>query len=200
VSAPPVSAGAPINPQPAPSQGSSSALKIILIVVAVFVFLMLLAAGSCFYIAYRVKQKAHEFSQQMGADATPYAGKRNPCLVSSSEVAAIVGTPVEAAVSSGTTACEYRFSGGGNQSLNVQFTWQGGAMTMKLAHGAMQHISAGVDTFTAVPDIGDEAYIAPGGSGFMMRKGDVMVSMQLTGTGVSADAAAKIGAKIADRL
>lgn len=190
----------PISPTPPGSQGSNTAVKIILIVVAVFVFLMLLAAGSCFYIAYRVKQKAHEFSRQMGAEATPYTGKRNPCLVSSSEVAAIVGTPVEAAVSRGDSACEYRFGGGANQSLNVQFTWQGGAMTMKLAHGAMQHIVAGMETFTAVPGIGDEAYIAPGGSGFMMRKGDVMVNMELVGTGVSADAAQKIAAKIADRL
>jgi hypothetical protein len=198
---PPVSAGAPINPQPAvASQGSSSALKIILIVVAVFVFLMLLAAGGCFYVAYRVKQKAHEFSQQMKTNATPYTGRRNPCLVSASEVAAIVGEPVEAAVSQGTAACDYRFSGGSSRSLNVQFTWQGGAMTMKFAHAAMQHISAGIDTFTAVPDVGDEAYVAPGGSGFMMRKGDVMVNMDLRVSGVSVDAAEKIGAKIADRL
>jgi hypothetical protein len=200
VSAPPVSAGAPISPQPVASQGSSSALKIVLIVVAVFVFLMLLAAGGCFYIAYRVKQKAHEFSRQMSADATPYTGKRNPCLVSASEVAAIVGEPVEAAVSRGTAACEYRFSSGSNRSMNVQFTWQGGAMTMKFAHGAMQHISAGIDTFTAVPNIGDEAYIEPGGSGLMMRKGDVMVNMDLRVSGVSVDAAEKIASKIADRL
>jgi zinc-ribbon domain len=208
--APPLAPPAPISstpfspvpgsPAPPAPQSGGSALKIILIIVAVFVFLMLLVAGGCFYVAYRVKQKAHEFSQQMGADATPYTGKRNPCLVSSSEVAAILGTPVEAAVSRGDSACEYRFSGGNNQSLNVQFTWQGGAMTMKLAHGAMQHMVAGVETFTAVPNTGDEAYIAPGGSGFMMRKGDVMVNMELVGTGVSADAAAKIAAKIADRL
>jgi len=200
VSAPPVAAGGPITSQPAPAQGSSSALKIILIVVAVVVFLMLVAAGGCFYIAYRVKQKAHEFSRQMGADATPYTGRRNPCLVSSSEVAAIVGTPVEAAVSRGDAACEYRFSGGNNQNLNVQFTWQSGAITMKLAHGAMKQITGGMDTYTAVSGIGDEAYIAPGGSGFMMRKGDVMVNMELVGSGVSPDAAQKIGAKIADRL
>jgi hypothetical protein len=200
LSATPVAAGAPLSPQPAPSQGSSSALKIILIVVAVFVFLMLLAGASCFYIAYRVKQKAHEFSQQMGGDAAPYTGRRNPCLVSSSEIAAIVGQPVESAVSRGTAACEYRFSGGNNQSLNVLFTWQSGAITMKLAHGAMKQITGGMDTYTAVPGIGDEAYVAPGGSGFMMRKGDVMVNMELVGSGVSVDAAEKIGGKIADRL
>jgi hypothetical protein len=198
--APPVSMSPPVSAQPPAPQGSSSALKIVLIVVAVFVFLMMVAAGGCFYIAYRVKQKAHEFSREMNADATPYTGRRNPCLVSSTEVAAIVGTPVEAAVSRGSSACEYRFSGGNNQNLNVQFTWQGGAMTMKLAHGAMKQITGGMDTYTAVSGIGDEAYVAPGGSGFMMRKGDVMVQMELVGSGVSPDAAQKIGAKIADRL
>lgn len=174
-------------------------MKIVLIVVAVVVFLMLVAGAGCFYVAYRVKQKAHEYSQQMGADATPYTGKRDPCLVSAAEVAAILGQPVQAAEPRGNMACEYPYGRAANQRLDVEFTWKGGTMTMKFAHGAMQHIS-GMDTFTAVPGIGDEAYVAPGGSGFMMRKGDVMVSMQLTGTGVSADAAAKIGAKIADRL
>jgi len=48
--------------------------------------------------------------------------------------------------------------------------------------------------------VGDEAYVAPGGSGFMMRKGDVMVNIDLRATGISPDAAEKIAAKIADRL
>ena len=160
-------------------------------------FLMLLIGGGCFYVAYRVKQKAHEISQQMGADATPYTGRKDPCLLSSTEVGAILRQPVEAGEARGNT-CEYQY-GGGNRRLDVEFTWKGGAMTMKFAHGAMQHIS-GMETFTPVPDIGDEAYLAPGGSGFMMRKGDVMVNIDLRAAGISADAAEKIAAKIADRL
>jgi hypothetical protein len=198
-SAPPVSTGAAISTPPAASQGSNAAVKIVLIVVAVLMFLMLVAGAGCFYVAYRVKQKAHEYSQQMGGDATPYTGKRDPCLVSAAEVAAIIGQPVEAAEARGTMACEYRYGRAANQRLDVEFTWKGGAMTMKFAHGAMQHIS-GMDTFTAVPGIGDEAYVAPGGSGFMMRKGDVMVNMDLRVSGVSVNAAEKIAAKIADRL
>jgi hypothetical protein len=195
----PVSVGAPISPTPAASQGSSTVLKVILIVVAVFVFLMLLVAGSCFYVAYRVKKKAHEFSQQMGADATPYTGRREPCLLSSAEIGAILGEAVAARESRGTTACEYQYGSGGNRRLDVEFTWKGGAMAMKFAHGAMQHIS-GMETFTSVPNIGDEAYIAPGGSAFMMRKGDVLVNIDLRASGMSVDAAEKIAAKIADRL
>jgi hypothetical protein len=194
-----VSPPAPIAPAPVASQGGSSALKIILIVVAIVMFLMILAAGGCFYVAYRVKQKAHEFSRQMNSDATPYTGRRDPCLLSSSEVGAILHEPVEAGEPRGTSACEYRYGRGANQRLDIEFTWKGGAMAMKFAHGAMQHIS-GMDTFTAVPGIGDEAYLSPGGSGFMMRKGDVLVNIDLRATGVSADAAEKIAAKIADRL
>ncbi|HSZ03255.1 MAG TPA: zinc ribbon domain-containing protein [Terriglobales bacterium] len=198
-SEPPVATGAAISTPTPASHGSNTAVKIVLIVVAVVVFLMLVAGAGCFYLAYRVKQKAHEYSQQMGGDATPYTGKRDPCLVSAAEVAAILGQPVQAAEPRGDMACEYPYGRAANQRLDVGFTWKGGAMTMKFAHGAMQHIS-GMDTFTAVPGIGDEAYVAPGGSGFMMRKGDVMVSMDLRTSGVSVNDAEKIAAKIADRL
>jgi hypothetical protein len=188
-----------MSPAPTGSQGSNTAVKVVLIVLAVFAFLILLTAGSCFYVAYRVKQKAHEFSQQMSAESTPYTGRREPCLLSSSEVGAILGEPVEAGESSGTSACEYRYGSGGNRRLNIEFTWKGGAMAMKFAHGAMQHIT-GVETFTAVPGVGDEAYTAPGGSALMMRKGDVLVNIDLRTSGVGLDAAEKIAAKIADRL
>jgi zinc-ribbon domain len=196
---PPVVAAPPISSPPPASQGSNTVVKVILIVLAVIMFLMLLAAGSCFYVAYRVKKKAHEFSQEIGADATPYTGKREPCLLSATEVGAIVREPVEAGEPRGDMACEYRYGRGGNRRLDVEFTWQGGAMAMKLAHGAMKAIS-GMETFTAVSGIGDEAYIAPGGSALMMRKGDVMVNIDLRVSGVHVDAAEKIAAKIADRL
>ena len=183
---------------PVATQGGSSALKIILIIVAVIVFLMLLVAGGCFYVAYRVRQKAHEFSQEMGSNAPAYTGKREPCLLSASEVSAILRQPVQAAESRGNT-CEYQYGTAGNGRLDVEFTWKGGVMAMKFAHGAMHAIS-GMDTFTSVPNIGDEAYIAPGGSGLMMRKGDVMVNIDLRVSGISVDAAEKIAAKIGDRL
>jgi len=166
--------------------------------VAVFVFLMLLVAGGCFYVAYRVKQKAHEISLQMGTNAPAYTGKKDPCLLSSSEVSAILREPVQAAEPRGDSACEYQYGSGGSHRLDVEFNWKGGVMAMKLAHG-MQSIS-GANSFTTVPNIGDEAYIAPGGSGLMMRKGDVMVNIDLRASGVSVDAGEKIAAKIGDRL
>lgn len=193
----PVAAAAPYTPPPVAAKGGGSALKIILIIVAVFVFLMLLVAGGCFYVAYRVKQKAHEFSREMGTNAPAYTGKREPCLLSSSEVSAILREPVQAAESRGNT-CEYQYGSGGDRRLDVEFTWKGGVMAMKLAHG-MQSIS-GANSFTTVPNIGDEAYIAPGGSGLMMRKGDVMVNIDMRASGVSVDAGEKIAAKIGDRL
>ena len=159
---------------------------------------MLLVAGGCFYVAYRVKQKAHEFSQEMGTNAPAYTGKRNPCLLSASEVSGILRQPVQAAESRGDSACEYQYGSGGDHRLDVEFTWKGGVMAMKLAHG-VQSIS-GVSTFTTVPNVGDEAYLTPDGSGLMMRKGDVMVNIDLRASGVSVDAAEKIAAKIGDRL
>jgi len=193
-----VAAAAPYAPPAAAAKGGSSALKIILIIVAVFVFLMLLVAGGCVYLAYRVKQKAHEISLQMGTNAPAYTGNRNPCLLSASEVSGILRQPVQAAESRGDSACEYQYGSGGDHRLDVEFTWKGGVMAMKLAHG-VQSIS-GVSTFTTVPNVGDEAYLAPDSSGLMMRKGDVMVNIDLRASGVSVDAAEKIAAKIGDRL
>ena len=85
------------------------------------------------------------------------------------------------------------------QHFDVEYTWEDGGITMGIAHGAMKHIS-GMDTFTTVEGIGDEAYLAPGNSALMMRKGDVMVNIDLRESGVSADAAKKMASKIADRL
>jgi hypothetical protein len=57
-----------------------------------------------------------------------------------------------------------------------------------------------METFVPVDGIGDEAYLAPGGSGLMMRKGDVLVSIDLRVNGVSTDSAKKIASEIADNL
>jgi hypothetical protein len=81
----------------------------------------------------------------------------------------------------------------------VEYTWQGGGITMGIARGAMKHIS-GMETFTEVEGIGDEAYLAPGNSALMMRKGDVMVNIDLRESGVNADAAKKMASRIADHL
>src|SRR5436309_316394 len=76
----------PATAAPVSSQGSSTAIKIIIGIVGFFVLLCLLAAGSCLYIGYRVKQRAHEFSQSMGGDVKPYTGRRQPCaMLSTSE-------------------------------------------------------------------------------------------------------------------
>ena len=91
------------------------------------------------------------------------------------------------------------FHGSNGQHFDVEYTWENGGITMGIAHGAMKHIS-GMETFTSVEGIGDETYIAPGNSALMMRKGDVMVNIDLRESGVSADAAKKMASKIAGRL
>lgn len=198
--APGGAAVSPVSAPPAPSQGSSTLLKVILIVVAVFVFLMLLAAGSCFYVAYRVKKKAHEFSQQIQTNAPAYTGSREPCaMLSASEAGRILGQHVENAEASGNT-CEYHYGPGGTRTLAIEYTWEGAGMALGLARGAMKMIAGGMQTFQPVQGIGDEAYLAPGGSGLMMRKGDVMVNIDLRVGGVSVDAAEQMARTIAGRL
>jgi hypothetical protein len=181
------------------SQGSSTAVKIIVGILGFFVFLSLIAAGSCFYIGYRVKQRAHEFSRSMGGDVKPYTGRRQPCaMLTTSEASDALGQTVSSVEQRGTSVCEYTYGSNG-QHFDVEYTWQGGGITMGIAHGAMKHIS-GMETFTPLDGIGDEAYLAPGNSALMMRKGDVMVNIDLRESGVSADAAKKMASKIADRL
>ena len=87
-------------------------------------------------------------------------------------------------------ACEYTYGSGGKH-FDVEYTWQNGGITMGIAHGAMKQV-AGMDTFSPVEGIGDEAYLAPGNSALMMRKGDVLVQIDLRESGVSAEAAKKM--------
>lgn len=194
-------AGAVIPPAPAApaSTGSNTAIKIIIGILAFFMFLMLVVAGGCAYFAYRVRQKTHEFAQSMHTDAKPYTGRRQPCaMLSTSEASDALGQTVASVEQRGTSACEYSYGNG--QHFDVEYTWQGGGITMGIARGAMKHIS-GMETFTSVEGIGDEAYLAPGNSALMMRKGDVMVNIDLRGeSGVTADAAKKMASKIAERL
>jgi hypothetical protein len=182
-------------PSAAPAAGGG-AIKIILIVAGVIGFCMLLGLGSCFYVAYRVRQRAHEFA----GNYAPYQGKKDACaLVTKAEVSQAFKMPV-ASVTGSDSNCEFKFAGNEQREVAINVTWQSGAMVMKLSHGAMKSISAGMDTFTPVAGLGDEAYVEPMGSGLMLRKGDVMVNIDLRGAGNDAEAAKIIGMKIASRL
>ncbi len=190
-------ASAPANPATAaPAKGGGGAAKIIFALLGVFAFFVLAAAGSCFYIGYRVRKRAQEFSQTY--KTTPYTGSRDACrLATKSEVAAAFHMPVVSVDNSGSN-CVYDF--GGMKRLSVDVTWEGGALAMKLSHGALKSISGGMDTFTAIPGVGDEAYVEPMGSGIMMRKGDVMVNIDMRTAGQNADAGKQIAGIIAGRL
>jgi hypothetical protein len=190
---------APSSVAPAAAQGSNTAVKVIIGVLAAFVLVMMLAAGACFYIGYRAKQRIQQFSRQMDSEATPYRGKREPCaMLSTSEAASALGEKVISVEQRGITSCTYHFGQAGKR-MDIEYTWQGGAMTMRLAHGAVKQIS-GTESFTVLPGIGDEAYVVPDGSALLMRKGDVMVNLDLRTNGISVDAAKKMASTIADRL
>jgi zinc ribbon protein len=192
----------PVTPAVQPTGGgSNTAIKVIFAILGFFVFVGLLAFGSCFYIGYRVKQRASQFSHEMGADAPRYTGKRQPCaMLSKEEVSQAIGQPVASVEQIGTNACQYHYGPGGTQTLPIQYTWEGGAMMLKIEHGAMKSVAAGMDTFTPISGVGDEAYFEPAGSGLAMRKGDVMVHMDLRVANVSTEAAKSMAEKIAGRL
>lgn len=180
----------------APAKGGGGAAKIIFALLGVFAFFVLAAAGSCFYIGYRVRKRAQEFSQTY--KTTPYTGSRDACrLATKSEVASAFHMSVVSVENSGSN-CIYDF--GGMKRLAVDVTWEGGTLAMKLSHGALKSISGGMDTFTAIPGVGDEAYVEPMGSGIMMRKGDVMVNIDMRTAGQNADAGKQIAGIIAGRL
>jgi len=189
-------AAAAAAPAPAAAKGGGGAIKIILIVAGVIGFCMLLGLGSCFYIAYRVKQRAHEFA----GNYAPYQGKKDACaLVTKAEVSQAFKMPVES-VTGSDSHCEFKFAGNDQREVSMSVTWESGAMLMKITHGAMKQVGAGMDTFTPVAGLGDEAYVEPMGSGLMLRKGDVMVNIDLRMAGNDAEAAKLIGLKIASRL
>lgn len=194
-------AAAAVAPATMPvKQGSNTAVKIILAVVAVFVFLSLLTAGSCFYIAYRVKKRAHQFATEMGGGAAPYTGSKEACgKLSASEASAILGEPVQSAEPSGN-GCEYHFGANGGRTLAIEYTWEGAAITMGLTRAAMKNAVAGMQTLETVNGIGDEAYVLPMGSGLLMRKGDVMVHIDNRVSGISVDKLESLGREIAGRL
>ena len=194
---PPVASYPPAAPT---APASSSGLKILFIVLAVFAFLGLLAAGSCFYVAYRVRQKAHEYKAEMGGNMPAYTGNRDACSkLTRSEASAALGQPVTSVESQGSSSCVYSFGSNPEKQVAIQYTWEGGAMVMKMSHNAMKAVS-GMETFQAIPGLGDEAYLEPMGSGLMMRKGDVMVNIDMRVADLKADAARAMAEKIAGRL
>jgi len=194
----PMASPAPIPPAPVAPK-SNTAIKVIIGILAVIMFLCLLVVGSCVYIGYRAKQKVHEFTKDM-ENVTPYTGKREPCaMLSADEASSALGSPVSSAEPFGTSICRYTYGAESNRQFDVQYSWQGAVMTMKITTGAMKHIS-GMKTFTEVDGVGDEAYLGPMASVFMLRKGDVLVNMNLQASGVTPDAAKKMGEIIAGRL
>ena len=198
----PVPVSGPINPGPiTTSSGSGTAVKMIFGILGVIMFIGLLGLGTCFYVGYRVKQKATQISQQMGGDTPRYTGKRQPCaMLSTAEASQALGQPVPSVEQMGITTCEYHYGSAGTGRLPIQYTWQGGAVTLKLAHAAMKQVAAGMDTYTPLPGIGDEAYLEPAGSGLLMRKGDVMVHIDLRVSNIGQDAAKNLASRIASHL
>jgi hypothetical protein len=169
-------------------------MKIVFIIVGIIGLIFILMIGSCFYIGYRVKKAAGDLTSH----SKPYTGKREPCsFVSVPEAADALGVPVQDAVPQGTVGCDYTVGTEGNHMM-VQFGWQGGTAMMKLTRTAAEY--GGKSTFTEVPGLGDEAFLGAAKSLILMRKGDVLVTINLQQAGVSAEGGKKVAALIAERL
>lgn len=192
-------AAAPATTPTAPPAKSGGTMKVLLIVLGVLALFFTIALGSCFYVGYRIRQKARQFAQE-NANIPAYRGTRDACkLVTAADVSESLGAPAQLADSSTSNVCQFKFGGSGSRMLAVTFTWEGGAMAMKLSTAAMGQFG-GVKTFTPLHGIGDEAYLMPGGSGLLMRKGDVLVHIDLRMADLNVDAAKSLAAKIAERL
>ena len=196
---PPVANVPPVTSY-APPAKTGSGVKILFTVLGVIAFLGLLLAGSCVYLGFRFKQKATAFKAEMGGSAPRYTGSRDACgKLTESEASDALGQKVSSVESRGSMSCIYHFGPGGTKQVPVEFTWQGGTIAMKLSHGALTQIS-GTDTFTTVAGVGDEAYLAPMNSSLLMRKGDVMVNIDMRLADLNAEAAKAMARKIAGRL
>ena len=186
----------PVTSYPPAQPGSGSGVKILFIVLAVITFLGLLLAGSCFYVVYRAKQKVSELKSEMGGSAPRYTGARDACAkLSEIEASQALGQKVTAVESRGSMSCIYHFGPGGKMQVPVEYTWQGGTIAIKLSHNL-----PGMENFTTVPGIGDEAYLAPMNSALLLRKGDVMVNIDMRTGGLNAQAAKAMASKIAGNL
>src|SRR5215471_12281311 len=154
-------AAAPVVvPPAAPSAKSSGTMKVLLIVFGVLALLFTVAMGSCFYIGYRIRQKTRQFTQET-ANVPAYRGTHDACkLVTAADVSEALGVPAQIADSTTSNACQFKFGEGGAKTLAVDFTWEGGAMTMKLSRATLGQFG-GIKTFTPLQGVGDEAYILP---------------------------------------
>ena len=181
---------------PVRQQGSSSAVKIVLLIVGGFILLGVLGVGSCMYVAYRARAGLNRLAQ-----TTPYHGVKDPCrLVTQAEVSDALGSPVEAGTAQGDRRCEFVSVLAGGGRLGYDVTWEGGAMAMKIMTMALKAKGDASTAMNPVPGLGEEAYVGPMGMGLFMRKGDVLVMIDMRQAPFNVEAAKRIAAIIANRL
>jgi len=179
----------------APPASGGGAMKIVLIVLGIIGLIGVLMVGSCFYVGYKMKKAADSFA----TNSKPYTGKKEPCsFVSVEEATEALGTPVQSAEARGPMSCDYALGTDGSQHVMVGFMWKGGTGLMKMTKTAAQF--GGKEAFTDLPGVGDEAFIAPNGSPLLMRKGDVLVTIDTRTATQDPEAAKKMATMIADRL
>lgn len=188
----------------APSSGSNTWIKVVVGILLFFVLLGVLGIGACLYIGYRVKKKAIEMKQSYGIDMGTHSSandSRDVCtLVTKEEVSQALGSPIETAENEGSKSnCLFRGPTGSNTQVEVRITWQGGKLAMKLAGVGMTAV-AGRNLTNKIDGLGDEAVEMPMGSMLMVRKGDVLIEIDMRMAQNNTAAAKVIAQRILDRL
>ena len=181
-----------------PPTGSSTAMKILIGILAFFMFLILAVAGSCVYIGYRVKQKAHEFSKSIGGCHALY--RPAPAMRDVDHQRGRV-RPGPAGRVRGTA---------GHHGLRIHLRFQRTALRRRLhmagrrhhhGHRPRRHEACGGDGY--LHNAGRYRRRSLPGSGELIShdaKGDVLVQIDLREAGISPDAAKNMARTIAGHL
>jgi len=82
-------------------------------------------------------------------------------------------------------SCEYTYGSAGAATSTSSTTWEHGGITMGIARGAMKTSGRHGYLYIGGKALATKPTLAPGNSSLMMRKGDVLVQIDLREAGVS---------------
>lgn len=133
----------------------------------------------------------------------------NPCSVLlPSEVAEILGRASDLREIVDEETCHYHFDPGpdgmktadGETFIEVKMHWVDGKMSVTAARMAAQLLDPGGDAFEKLPDVGDEAWLAPLAAYLAFTKGDVGVEIDMRMLPGERDKAVQLAQRIAGRI
>jgi len=129
-------------------------------------------------------------SQASGAQGAAAVDRTNPCsLLTPSDVAEVLGLPSEMREIYDEVTCRYHFTPASAPSdaapdqetfIEVKVHWTDGKTAVMATRMAGQLLGGGGESgFERIPDLGDEAWMAPFASYLSFSKGDVGVEIDM---------------------